>query len=153
MLVLRHRGPGGGALADDLKHVHPANITRTLAACQQAGLCLRNASGRSVMAIAVAFDPEAAGIFEVAVARQTDSFLAPCQESQEGADVVERRAAMRADRPGTDRGIRHATHPWAGQPSMTVLRRKTAKRPDSAGNRAGKDKTLLSLAVVTALIL
>ena len=63
------------------------------------------------MAITMAFDQEAAGIFEVAVARQTDSFLAPCQESQEGADVLERRAAMRADRTGTDRGIWHAGEP------------------------------------------
>jgi len=63
------------------------------------------------MAIAMAFDQEAAGILEVAAARQTDPFLAPRQERQNGADIIERRAALRADRTGTDRGIRHAVQP------------------------------------------
>jgi len=55
------------------------------------------------MAIAMAFDQEAAGILEIAVTRQADPFLAAGQEAPKGADIIERRAALGADGTGTNR--------------------------------------------------
>ena len=60
------------------------------------------------MAIAMAFDPEAAGILIVAIARQADPLLTLCQKAQQGAHVIKRCAAIGADGAGANRGIRHA---------------------------------------------
>ena len=62
----------------------------------------------AVMAIAVAFDPKAAGILELAIARQADPFFTPRQESQPGAHIIKRCAAIGAGSAGANRGLRHA---------------------------------------------